>query len=182
MILTTRLTLWQIDAADPAAFPLQPPSNCPKEYGPCGPLISSLPWQYPDMLSNLRHLRLNLYLPPQHDATMWSERFSKQLSSFVEAIEQGVRLRDFKILIGTWHGIRDLGAPQMAAFDLLAQMQVRGTVQVRTRSLDIQGKAVVQQLDLERRLRASGLVVHPPEDPKAERRLLDWEWDGGATL
>jgi hypothetical protein len=113
---------------------------------------------------------------------MWAERFSKQLSSFVQAIDQGVRLRDFKILIGTWHGIRDLGAPQMAAFDLLAQMQVRGTAQVRTRSLDVQGKAVVQRLDLERRLRASGCVGGPLEDPKAERRLLDWEWDGGATL
>jgi hypothetical protein len=134
------------------------------------------------MLSNLRHLRLNLYLPPQHDATMWAERFSKQLSSFVQAIDQGVRLRDFKILIGTWHGIRELGAPQMAAFDLLAQMQVRGTVQVRTRSLDVQGKAVVQRLDLERRLKASGSVGSPLEDSKAERRLLDWEWDGGATL
>jgi hypothetical protein len=134
------------------------------------------------MLSNLRHLRLNLYLPPQHDATMWAERFSKQLSSFVQAIDHGVRLRDFKILIGTWHGIRDLGAPQMAAFDLLAQMQVRGTAQVRTRSLDVQGKAVVQRLDLERRLRASGSVGNPLEDSKAERRLLDWEWDGGATL
>lgn len=134
------------------------------------------------MLSNLRNLRLNLYLPPQHDKTMWAERFSKQLSSFVEAIDQGVRLRDFKILIGTWHGIRELGAPQMAAFDLLAQMQVRGTVQVRTRSLDIQGKAVVQKLDLERRVRASGSAGNPLEKPKAERRLLDWEWDGGATL
>jgi hypothetical protein len=135
------------------------------------------------MLSNLRHLRLNLYLPPQHDKTMWTERFSKQLSSFVEAIDQGVRLRDFKILIGTWHGIRsELGAPQTAAFDLLAQMQVRGTVQVRTRSLDAQGKTVVQRLDLERRLRASGSAGNPLEEPKVERRLLDWEWDGGATL
>jgi hypothetical protein len=134
------------------------------------------------MLSNLRHLRLNLYLPPQHDANMWTERFSKQLSSFVEAIDQGVRLRDFKILIGTWHRIRELGAAQVAAFDLLAEMQVRGAVQVRTRSMDAQGKAVVQKLDLERRLRASGSVGNSLEDPKAERRLLDWEWDGGATL
>jgi len=113
---------------------------------------------------------------------MWTERFSKQLSSFVEAIDQGVRLRDFKILIGTWHCIRELGAPQMAAFDLLAQMHVRGTVQVRTRSLDAQGKAVVQKLDLESRLRASDSIGGSFEEPKAERRLLDWEWDGGATL
>jgi hypothetical protein len=134
------------------------------------------------MLPNLRHLRLNLYLPPQHDKNMWTERFSKQLSSFAEAIDQGVRLRDFKILIGTWHGIREVGPIQMAAFDLLAQMQVRGTVQVRTRSLDAQGKAVVQRLDLERRLRASGSTGNPLEEPRPERRLLDWEWDGGATI
>jgi len=132
------------------------------------------------MLSNLRHLRLNLYLPAQHDTVMWTDRFSEQLSSFVEAIDQGVRLRDFKILIGTWHGIRELGAPQMAAFDLLAQMQVRGTVQVRTRSLDIQGKSFVQELDLECRLKGS--AGGPLGEPKAERRLLDWEWDGGATI
>lgn len=134
------------------------------------------------MLFNLRRLRLNLYLPPQHDLNMWSERFSKQLSSFTEAIDQGTRLRDFKILIGTWHGIRELGAPQMAAFHLLAQMEVRGTVQVRTRSLDARGKAVVQGLDLERRLRALGSIESPLEESKAERRLLDWEWDGGATI
>jgi len=133
------------------------------------------------MLSNLRHLRLNLYLPAQHDTAMWADRFSKQLSSFVEAIDHGVRLKDFKILIGTWHGICELEAPQMAAFDLLAQMQVRGTVQVRTRSLDVQGKAVVQELDLERRLRATDSVRCPLEEPKAEHRLLDWEWDGGST-
>jgi hypothetical protein len=170
---------------DPSSFPEERCDDNAKHYGPSGSLISSLPWQHPDMLRNLRHLRLNLYLPPQHNIALWSGKFGKQLSQFVEAVDHGRRLQDFKVLFGTWHKIRELGGPQTAALSILERMQVRGTVQVRTRSLDRDGKAFVQRLDLERRMRVTSSFGSQPECMGADRpggRHLDWEWEGGATM
>ena len=137
------------------------------------------------MLANLTHLRLNLYLPPQHNITLWTDKFSKQLLSFVEAVDYGCRFQDFKVLFGTWHRIRELGEPQTAALSILEQMQVRGIVQVRTRSLDHDGKAFVQRLDLQRRMRVTSSSGGQPERTDADRpggRHLDWEWEGGAAM
>lgn len=137
------------------------------------------------MLANLRHLRLNLYLPRQHDIALWTDKFGKQLSTFVEAVDHGQKLKDFKILIGTWHKVRELGVPQLDVLGILERLQVRGTVQVRTRSLDRDGKAAVQMLDLERRMRTTGstesrLMCLATDRPGG--RHLDWEWEGGATV
>lgn len=135
------------------------------------------------MLSNLRYLRLNLYLPPQHDVAVWSNKFTKQLSDFVNAVDRGHRLKDFKVLVGTWHKIRELGEPQGAALRTLEAMQVRGLVQVRTRSLDAEGKAVVQGLDLERGMRASGCATSGSLGVTGlGMKHLDWEWEGGAAV
>jgi hypothetical protein len=179
------LTLTQVAQVDPTTFPLKLSEDNSKDYGPPGPLVSSLPWRYSHMLSNLRHLRLNLYLPPQHDLTLWTDKFGKQLASFVEAVDQGQKLRDFKILIGTWHKVRELGQPQLEALGTLEQMQIRGTVQVRTRSLDLDGKAVVQRLDLEHRMRNTSSTGSQLKRWKIDQpggRHLDWEWEGGATV
>jgi hypothetical protein len=137
------------------------------------------------MLANLRRLRLNLNLPPQHDIALWADKLSKQLSRFVEAIDYGQRLKDFKILIGTWHKLRGLGEPQSAALNVLERMQVRGSVQVRTSSLDRDGKASVQRLDLGRRMKATGSSGSQLEHVSAKEPRgihLDWEWEGGATI
>jgi mannose-6-phosphate isomerase-like protein (cupin superfamily) len=98
---------------------------------------------------------------------------------------QGQKLRDFKILIGTWHKVRELGQPQLEALGVLEQMQIRGTVQVRTRSLDLDGKAVVQRLDLEHRMRntsSTGSQLKRSKGDQPGGRHLDWEWEGGATV
>lgn len=135
------------------------------------------------MLSNLRYLRLNLYLPPQHDVQVWSNKFTKQLSGLVNAVDRGHRLKDFKVLVGTWHKVRELGEPQAAALRTLEAMQVRGLVQVRTRSLDAEGKAVVQELDLERGMRADGSGRLGSLDAAGLGvKHLDWEWEGGAAV
>jgi hypothetical protein len=137
------------------------------------------------MLANLRHLRLNLNLPPQHDITLWTDKLSKQLSRFVEAIDHGRRLKDFKVLIGTWHKLRELGVPQTAALNVLERMQVRGSVQVRTSSLGRDGKASVQRLDLGRRMKVTGSSTSLLERMSANETRgnhLDWEWEGGATV
>lgn len=137
------------------------------------------------MLPNLRHLRLNLNLPPPHDVALWTEKLSRQLLRFVEAVGHGQRLKDFKVLIGTWHKLRELGEPQTAALSVLELMQVRGSVQVRTSSLDRDGKASVQRMDLGRRMKASGssgsqLERISANEPRGNH--LDWEWEGGATV
>ena len=137
------------------------------------------------MLANLRHLRLNLNLPPPHDIALWTNKLSKQLSRFVEAIDHGQRLKDFKVLIGTWHKLRELGEPQSAALSVLERMQVRGSVQVRTSSLDRDGKASVQRLDLGRRMKATGSSGSQFEHMSANEprgNHLDWEWEGGAAV
>lgn len=135
-------------------------------------------------MANLRRLRLNLFLPPQHNTSLWTDRFAKQLLRFVEVIEYGQKLKDFKVLIGTWHSLRALGQPQLAVLGILENMQVRGLVQVRTRSLDQEGKAVVHGLDLERRMRAAGLYASTSESQKLGKhgQHLDWEWEGGAVV
>ena len=179
------LTIAQEELTEPSTFPLEQCENNVKHFGPSGPLISSLPWQYPHMLANLRHLRLNLNLPPQHDVALWTDKLSKQLTRFVEAIDHGQRLKDFKILIGTWHKLRELGEPQSAALNVLERMQVRGSVQVRTSSLDRDGKASVQRLDLGRRMKATGSSGSQLEHASANEPRgthLDWEWEGGASV
>jgi hypothetical protein len=137
------------------------------------------------MLVNLRHLRLNLNLPPQHNIALWTDKLSNQLSRFVEAIDRGQKLKDFKVLIGTWHKLRELGEPQTAALSVLERMQVRGSIQVRTSSLDRDGKASVQRLDLVHRMKATGSSGRHLERVSASEyrgNHLDWEWEGGATV
>jgi hypothetical protein len=185
LIFENNLTLAQLDPVDPSTFPLELQEDNAKDYGPVGPLASSLPWQYPNMLSNLRHLRVNLYLPRQHDTATWTDKLGKQLSSFVEAVDHGQKLKDIKLLIGTWHRIRGLGKPQLDVLGILEQMRVRGFVQVRTRSLDPDGKAVVEALGLGRRMRSTGSSGSRLKHLDGEQpggRHLDWDWEGGAAI
>lgn len=156
-----------------------------KDYGPSGPLISSLPWQYPGTQENIRNLRLNLFLPSPHDISLWTDKFAKQLVSFVDAVDQGSRLKNFRVLIATWHKIRILNDKQEEALGVLERMEVRGLLQVRTRSLDPDGKAVVQKLELERRMRPTGYSHDQAKSPDVtgtRGRYLDWEWEGGTTV
>ena len=136
------------------------------------------------MQENIRNLRLNLFLPSPHNISLWTDKFSRQLASFVHAVDHGSRLKNFRVLIATWHKIRLLNGNQEEALNILERMEIRGLLQVRTRSLDPDGKAVVQKLDLERRMRATGAIQRKFENLGANRaggRHLDWEWEGGAA-
>lgn len=175
----------QEEPVDPSTFPLEEHYDNSKEYGPHGPLVSILPWRYPNMLANLRHIRLNLKLPPQHDVALWTDKLSKQLSSFVAALDGGRKLKSLKILVGTWHKLRQLEQPQLNALGILEKMQVRGTLQVRTMSLDHHGKAAVQGLDLERRMKANSSTatyIDSGDSNHSSGRHLDWEWEGGVDV
>lgn len=180
----------QADYVDPATFPLPASSastsaSSSKDYGPTGPLLSSLPWQYRYALPNVRHLRLTIYLPVQYDSLLWTDKFAAQLEGFVRGIEQGRKLRDLRVLFASWHGLRDLSDLQIGVLRILRKMQVGGLVQVRTRSLDERGKKVVRELDLERGMRAGEAVEEMSVQSQGEGaggKHLDWEWEGGRDL
>jgi hypothetical protein len=93
-----------------------------------------LPWRCLDVITTLRHLRLNLYLPDPYSTRLWEDVLAQRLSSLVKAIDNGQRLKDLRVLIVTWHQFRDLSTRQAEVLGIFEQMQMRGHVQVRTRS------------------------------------------------
>lgn len=148
--------------------------------------MSGFPWKYPLALQNLRHLRLNMYLPMSHDKKAWTETFPKKLAGFINSIDNGRRLKSLKILIGTWYTLLNFSTSQAAVLDILEQMQVRGTVQVRTKNIYKETKYCISGLDLENRIRDGGAVGSRVAKGKQEDqpggRYLDWEWEGGLLL
>lgn len=166
---------------DPTSFPLA--AGVHKDRGPFLGELSPLPWYYPNALENVRHLRWNLYLPTSHDKHAWSTTFPAKLARFVIGTKNGRALRSLKILIGTWYTLLDFSTSQAAVFDVLEQMQVRGTVEIRTKNIYNLTKVAIRDLDLEHRLRDQGPTRSRPgniERPGGSH--LDWEWEGGKSL
>ena len=82
----------QIDFVDPTIWTLGHGSMCDKHYGPVGPLESILPWQSRSVMQDLRHLRVNVWLPDPYGTTSWRDGLAAQLARFVEIVERGERL------------------------------------------------------------------------------------------
>lgn len=154
--------LWIIDTehrlrSDPSTYPA-PASVVDKgKYVPSfidAPLTPVLPWEYPHLLYHLRHLQINLYLPQESDASALHER----LSALVKATDQGQRLAEFHVLItGKRRGAQiPLTAGERDALEVLAQMEVRGSVKVETRYYFRAVTAGVKALDLQRRMMKKG--------------------------
>lgn len=114
------------------------------------PLTPILPWEYPHLFYHLRHLQINLYLPQESDASALHDR----LEALVKATDQGKRLTEFHVLItGKRRGAQvPLTAGERDALEVLAQMEVRGSVQVETRYYFRAVNAGVQALNLQRRM------------------------------
>jgi hypothetical protein len=121
-----------------------------------------LPWRRLDVIATLRHLRLNLYLPDPYSTRLWEDVLAQQLAKLIKAMDNGQRLKDLKVLIVTWHRIRNLSTQQAEVLGIFEQMNMRGNVQVKTRSLDGRLKATLHGLDL-----TNG---------------MDWEWEGGILI
>lgn len=147
------------------------------------PLISSLPWQYPYMMANLRHLRLKVFLPSQY-SSVWEGRFTEQIKKFIDVTDRGQRLHSFRVLIGSWHSLRILYERQLAIDEMLTRMRLRGYVQVRTRSLRPAVKCVIQKLNLSRRMRAAKDPLCQLEGGivRKHNQQFDWEWEGGLII
>lgn len=154
--------------------------NVSRDGGPTGPMLSPLPWYYNQTLSNLRHLRLNLFLPTWQDKSAWTTKLPTELVRFVDAMDCGEKLKDLRMLIGTWYHHAELPQSQAAAFDVLERMRVRGKVHIRTNNIYKSTKDSICQLDLENRMRCGGPLRSKTSDQPEGN--LDWEWEGGAAV
>ncbi|KAK4497654.1 hypothetical protein PRZ48_010307 [Zasmidium cellare] len=117
-------------------------------------LTPVLPWEYPHLFHHLRHLQINLYLPQDSDASALHDR----LTALVKATDRGKRLAEFHVLItGKRRGSQmPLSAGERDALEVLAQMEVRGCVEVQTRYYFRAVSAGVRALDLQRRMTEMG--------------------------
>lgn len=173
-----------MDSTDPDDYSLSNPSTSDKSWGPKVDLVSMLPWQRPTLFGQLRHLRLNVYLPDPYSPSLWEGTLAIQFTSLIKAIDNGRRLKDLSVLIATWHHFRDLRAWQAQVLGNLKRMNVRGDVQVRTRSLDGKLSCAIRNLDLVSKMR-DGQVLHQRNPRQESSRIsegdLDWEWEGGVV-
>jgi hypothetical protein len=144
--------------------------------------MSMLPRRCLYVITTLRHLRLNLYLPDPYSIRLWEDVLARRLSRLIKAIDYGQRLKDLRVLIVTWHQFRDLSTRQAEVLSIFEQMQMRGRVQVRTRSIDGKLRATLHDLSLINRMRDSRTSEVPKvnqEDCNATGSDIDWEWEGG---
>lgn len=137
-------------------------------------------------MQDLRHLRLNLFLPSTSDMKAWTNALPHMFQRFANALDGGSRLMELKILIGTWHRPLLFREEHAAALDVLAGMQVRGTVQVRTQGIFDDTKKAIRALQLEKRMRENACVTRNGARHVGARgaggKYLDWDWEGGGIL
>lgn len=150
-----------------------------------GSLVSMLPWRSANTIMTVRHLRLDLYLPNPYDKRLWENTLIQRLIKFVQAINNGERLRDLKILIMTWYHFHGLSARQAAMLGILGQIHVRGHVQVKTRSIGGKLRAALQNLDLTNKMRDSRLSQFSDRCNRSCEVIggdMDWDWEGGILI
>lgn len=159
----TNTFLWQVhrprnssdlyarsDDSDPSKYPLDPLDS-----GQSLTLTPSLPWHYPRLLKELRHLVINVFLPSDLDPDAWATTFPRQLHALVAALDQGHRLAELQVSIitGHWRNGRLLPSVHLETMNILAQMRVSGSVRVRLRPSQGPCAASISRLDLERKIR-----------------------------
>ena len=147
--------------------------------------LSMLPWHRPALLKDIRHLRVDLYLPDPYQRRLWTNTFAKQLSSLAISVGNGTKLKDMRVLFATWHRFRELAEWQAEVLGLLGQLSVRGHTQVRTRSLDGKLRAALQTLDLTSKLRDASMSRTANVFTKCLETTendMDWEWEGGVVI
>jgi len=146
--------------------------------------VPTSPWHRTNIMKDIRHLRVDLYLPDPYNRRLWTT-FAKHLTSLIISADNGTKLKDMRILIATWHRFRELTEWHAEVLDSLGQFRVRGHTQVRTRSLDGKLRAALQNLDLTARLRDISMASTPNVFVECFEALgndMDWEWEGGVVI
>ncbi|KAM3414111.1 hypothetical protein BST61_g10769 [Cercospora zeina] len=131
--------LWVIDVehksrSDPATYPA--PTATVNNWRQVDPhtintLTPVLPWEFPHLMSRLRYLHVNLYLPQEEN----SGKLELHLHALVRALDRGRRLMDFHVLVTAKRRAAQapLSGREVSVLEALAEMEIRGTVQVQTR-------------------------------------------------
>lgn len=144
-----------------------------------------LPWQCMNLTQRLRHLELNLYLPNPYNTRLWDDTLLKRLAEFLQAIDNGRRLKDLKILVATWYHFHGITARQAATLGIFKQMTIHGHMEVRTRSISAKLRAALQDLDLADKMRV-GQRSQPLERYSGSQEVaridMDWDWEGGIII
>ena len=177
--------MYQLESVSPSDYPLSDLLVAEKYYPGKGPLVSGLPWRFPDTTSTLRHLRLDIYLPNPYNTRLWNDTLARRLSKFVQSIENGVRLRDLRILIASWYHFGALSARQAAVLGILGQIHTTGHIQIKTRSLGERLRSTLRDLDLPNKMRdvqttRSDDLSHRFDEVAGDN--MDWDWEGGILV
>ena len=172
-----------MDPTGTACCPLANTAKSETEQTPEVSSISMLPWHHPNLMEVLRHLRLDLYLPDPYSKNIWNN-LTQQLVRLQAMISKKTKLKDLKILIATWHRFRELSDWQCEAVGLLGQLSIRGSTEVRTRSLDERLRDAFRVLGLTSKLQIRSATCTPDASTVycVDGGDLDWDWEGGITI
>lgn len=170
---------------DPANYPLSGFLLNERHYDAQSSLVSMLPWECVNIAQRLRHLRLNLYLPNPYNTMLWDDKLLKRLAELLQAIDNGSRLKDLKILIATWYHFHGITSRQAATLGVLRQMTIHGHVEVRTRSISAELRAALQDLNLADEMRVEQRF-QPLDRHSGSQEVvssdMDWDWEGGIII
>ncbi|TKA63917.1 hypothetical protein B0A55_08735 [Friedmanniomyces simplex] len=164
--------LWIIDLSaqhrsDPADYPALRPGDEAEDHEPGSTkqgettILPALPWEYPHLRKHLRHLNVNIYLPSNliadvASAQVWFGQFPSALERLVTALDCGRRLDELQILFTAkrFNTRIALAGEQLKAIEVLSGFKVRGRVRVQTRWDFKEARRSLENLDLERRMKA----------------------------
>jgi hypothetical protein len=178
----------QTELPDPTSHALSLIANNKPNHSPTNLLKSLIPHLNLTHLRSIRHLRLNLSLPNPYSRKIWQTAFARQLRNFVNAIDNGHRLKDLKVMILSWHYFREVCDWQTDVLvEAFGELEVRGDVQVRGRRFGGEVMGRMKAVGLGGRMRDGGGGRKYGREV-SERSCgdagedVDWEWEGGVVL
>ena len=133
-------------------------------------ITPALPWDYPYLLQHLRHLHINICLPREGNEKAWRSHLQSSLSRLVEALDGGRRVRSVAILFTSRRInklLHPLSSQHLKVLNTLSQMEVRGTVEIRTRYGLQPVKAGIESLGLEKAMKSASTNMSTSNDSQA---------------
>lgn len=122
------------------------------------PLESALPWQYPYIFSNLRHLHLDVYVTCISDdqEDYWTGELNSRLDKLIDLFERGHKLRELHLTVHAYCIVEPPAlTPELTApLDKLAALQIRGELEVELATNDNLSEKIFNDMNLKARLRS----------------------------
>lgn len=152
--------LWRIDArhrtlSDPADYPA-PARRVRDRVGSWEPIFNPpltplLPWEYPDLMRQLRNLHVELYLPNYKQLP----RLKAKIEGLVRATDRGRTLKNVRVSITASGRSIIFSTRDVEAVEMLCGMEISGKVVVEARTHFAGMKNSVDRLELARRMKNS---------------------------